>query len=67
MRAATPHRMTVAEYLEWERRQPGKHEYHRGEVFAMAGGSQRHNFLSAAAIAQRSPCLMTPGLDRRAL
>ena len=40
--------MTAAEYLEWERTQTDKHEYHLGEVFAMAGGSPRHNFLSAA-------------------
>lgn len=45
---AATDRMTAEEYLEWERRQPGKHEFHRGEVFAMAGGSPRHNFLSNA-------------------
>jgi Uma2 family endonuclease len=46
--AATPRRMSVAEYLEWERAQSEKHEYHLGEIFAMAGGSPRHNFLSNA-------------------
>ncbi|MCC6556334.1 MAG: Uma2 family endonuclease [Polyangiaceae bacterium] len=46
--AAASQRMSAAEYLEWERRQVGKHEYHLGEVFAMAGGSPRHNFLSNA-------------------
>ena len=45
--AATSQRMTAAEYLAWEREQPEKHEYHLGEMFAMAGGSLRHNFLSA--------------------
>jgi Uma2 family endonuclease len=44
--------MTAAEYLAWEREQPDKHEYHLGEVFAMAGGSPRHNFLSAAVIGE---------------
>src|SRR5262249_13548699 len=29
-----------------------KHEYHLGEVFAMAGGSPRHNFLSGAMVAE---------------
>jgi Uma2 family endonuclease len=48
--AAPTHRLSVAEYLAWERTQPTKHEYHLGEVFAMAGGSPRHNFLSAAII-----------------
>jgi len=50
--AATIQRMNAAEYLEWERGQPSKHEYHLGEVFAMAGGSARHNFLSAAMVAE---------------
>jgi hypothetical protein len=29
------------EYLDWEREQPIRHEYSRGEVFARAGG-MRH-------------------------
>ena len=33
------------EYLAWERQQSARHEYFRGEVFAMAGGSMRHNAL----------------------
>ena len=41
-------RMTRADYLEWEPRQSTKHELYRGEVFAMAGGSPRHNLLAAA-------------------
>lgn len=49
---AAPLRMTAAEYLAWEREQPDKHEFHEGEVFAMAGGSERHNFLAAAAIGE---------------
>lgn len=44
--AAPRLRMTAAEYLAWERQQPDKHEFYRGEVFAMAGGSRRHNYLS---------------------
>lgn len=44
--------MSAGEYLAWERAQPEKHEYHVGEVFAMAGGSPRHNFLSGAAVAE---------------
>jgi Uma2 family endonuclease len=44
--------MSATEYLEWERRQSAKHEYHHGEVFAMAGGSPRHNFLSVAVAAE---------------
>ncbi|MFV8753123.1 Uma2 family endonuclease [Nannocystaceae bacterium ST9] len=40
--------MSASEFLAWERDQPERHEYARGEVFAMAGGSPRHNALSAA-------------------
>jgi Uma2 family endonuclease len=44
--------MTAAEYLAWERLQTDKHEYHLGEVFAMAGGSIRHSFLAGAATSE---------------
>jgi Uma2 family endonuclease len=37
------HRMTLAEFLKWEEGQTGRHEYYRGEVFAMVGGTARHN------------------------
>ncbi len=42
--------MTADEYLAWERTQEARHEFHRGEIFAMAGGSPRHNALAAAVI-----------------
>jgi Uma2 family endonuclease len=44
--------MSAAHYLEWERAHPDKHEFHHGEVFAMAGGSPRHNLLSSAIAAE---------------
>jgi Uma2 family endonuclease len=37
--------MTADAYLAWEREQPVRHEFYHGEVFAMAGGSMRHNAL----------------------
>jgi Uma2 family endonuclease len=44
---ATPlPRMTPDEYLAWERAQTEKHDYFRGEIFAMSGASLRHNRLS---------------------
>jgi Uma2 family endonuclease len=49
---ATNQPLSAAEFLVWERDQPEKHEYHAGEVFAMAGGSPRHNALSGAMVAQ---------------
>ncbi len=65
MGATTPHRMTAVEYLAWEREQGTKHEYHRGEVFAMAGGSPRHNLLCGEAIIQLG--VATRGLGCRVL
>jgi len=45
-RVAARSRLTPAEYLAWEREQTDKHEYHAGEVFAIAGGSPRHNWIA---------------------
>ena len=42
MSAAPRLRFSPDEFLEWENRQPERHEYHRGEVFAMAGGTEPH-------------------------
>lgn len=53
--------MTPAEFLAWEDLQKEKHEYHRGDVFAMAGGSPRHNFLSATTLAQLHEASRTCG------
>lgn len=36
-------KLTMDEYLEWERHSTDKHEFYRGEIFAMAGASARHN------------------------
>jgi Uma2 family endonuclease len=44
--------MTSSQYLAWEREQPSRHEFFRGEVFDMAGGSPRHNALGAAIVAE---------------
>jgi Uma2 family endonuclease len=59
--AAATEPMSAAEYLAWERRQPAKHEYHRGEIFAMAGGSLRHNFLAGAVGAELRAALRGKG------
>src|SRR5262249_6358690 len=48
-RLAAWSQLTAAEYLAWEREQVDKHEFHAGEVFAMAGGSPRHNWIAAQA------------------
>jgi Uma2 family endonuclease len=44
-RIAERSKLSPEEYLAWERQQECKHEYFDGEVFAMAGGSYRHNRL----------------------
>ena len=44
-RVAERSKQSPEEYLAWERLQEAKHEYFDGEVFAMAGGSPRHNRL----------------------
>ena len=36
-------RMTCAEFLAWEEQQPDGHEFYGGEIFAMVGGTARHN------------------------
>ncbi len=54
--------LTPDEFLAWERAQKERHLYVGGEVFAMAGGSPRHNRLGARIIAalerglQRTSC-----------
>lgn len=38
-----PRPLTLAEFLAWEERQPAKHEFRDGAVFAMAGSTDSHN------------------------
>src|SRR5262245_12741923 len=44
--APSKRRTTLQEYLEWEERSGGKHEFYQGQIFAMAGASPRHNRIS---------------------
>ncbi len=39
--------ITEQEYLAFERESPIKHEYYRGEVFAMTGATREHNLIVA--------------------
>ena len=36
-------KLTLADFLTWEEQQPQRHEFFRGETFAMVGGTARHN------------------------
>jgi Uma2 family endonuclease len=55
-------KLSLADFLAWENAQPEKHEFHRGEVFAMVGGRRSHgramlNFASSLVVALKgSPC-----------
>jgi Uma2 family endonuclease len=47
-RIAQRSHLSATDYLAWEREQTSKHEFFHGEVFAMAGGSPRHNALGVS-------------------
>ncbi len=59
--------MTAADFLAWDEHEPIKHEFVRGEVFAMAGAGERHIivtgnlFVALRAHLRHTPCraLMT--------
>jgi Uma2 family endonuclease len=56
-RAEAVAKVTYEEYLALEERSETKHEYVRGEVVAMAGGTPEHAALAAAMIAALSNAL----------
>ena len=47
MNALTQPKLTLEAYLAWENEQPEKHEFHRGEVFAMVGARRAHGCVVA--------------------
>ena len=38
-------KLSVGEYLQFEKSSPEKHEFYNGEVFSMAGAGARHNII----------------------
>ncbi|MEO7730680.1 MAG: Uma2 family endonuclease [Kofleriaceae bacterium] len=60
-RVAERSQLTADEYLAWEREQPVKHEFLHGEVFAMAGGTPRHNALCVSIGAEMRAVLRSRG------
>lgn len=44
--AALKHPTTIDEFLEWEERQPERHEFVDGQIHAMSGGTGRHDRLT---------------------
>jgi Uma2 family endonuclease len=41
------HSYTTSDYLQFEAASPTRHEFYRGEIFAMAGGSREHSLIVA--------------------
>jgi len=54
-------KFTPQEYLLLERQASFKSEYYGGEIFAMAGASPEHNFITANIIAALTPLLRRNG------
>ena len=40
-----PEKMSLQAFLGWENQQPGRHEFYRGEVFAMVGARRVHGIV----------------------
>lgn len=59
-------RLSVTDYLTFERASDTKHEFFDGEVFAMAGASEPHNLIAGNLIGElrnalrQSPCRVYP-------
>jgi len=55
-------KMTIPEYLEMENAATVKHEYYKGEIFAMSGAKYEHNvvvanmFIALGALLEDKPC-----------
>lgn len=55
--------ITVSEYLELERSSKEKHEYYKGEIFAMAGGTRVHTLIAGNILTkiniqiEKKPCI----------
>jgi Uma2 family endonuclease len=61
-----PKKITEAQYLAMERASETKHEFRDGEVYAMAGASERHNLVTTSTLAslhgqlRGRPCRVYP-------
>jgi Uma2 family endonuclease len=59
--------LTPEAYLAWERKQQARSEYWNGQVYAIAGASERHNLITANVLAGLHPqvrgrgCRVYPG------
>ena len=55
--SVNPDPLTLAEFIAWEERQPSKHEFRDGSVYAMAGATDDHNQIVANLMAIIRPLL----------
>lgn len=55
--------LTSKEYFAWEEKQLEKHEYIKGEVYAMSGGSKNHSLISVRFITLFSNQLESSGCE----
>lgn len=58
---ALPTYISPEEYLRMERQSETKHEYLHGEVFAMAGASEKHNLIGGSTYAALYPLALRRG------
>lgn len=56
-------RMTAAQFLDWEAQQPERHEFYRGEIYAMVGGTARHNRVALNLFRILESCLDASGCE----
>ena len=58
--------MTATEYLDFERNSLEKHEFYKGEIYAMAGAKEKHNLIVSNLISmihsqfKKRPCVVYP-------
>ena len=63
---ALPKFITPEEYLRLERASQEKHEYFKGEIFAMTGATENHNIIAGSTFAalyselRKKPCQIYP-------
>jgi len=63
---ALPKFVSPEEYLRLERASEEKHEYFKGEIFAMTGASENHNIIAGSTLAalysqlRKKPCQIYP-------
>ena len=59
-------KLTLDDYLRWENEQPDKHEFYRGELFAMVGGRRVHGRVISNLNALLNIVIASPSMKYRA-